>query len=787
MKHRVLALMLVLVMLTGMLVACDDGSETSSTTTQNNGPFIVAIDVGPHITVVGESQLTVASGARANFEIVLDPGYSLVEPEVGTYNADTGVFTIKGVKADMRVSLTAICTDGYDVTVSGDHVSVEGNATVKVPKGGTESFKIVPEEGYLVVGASHGTFNHETGVLTITNVQGNMNVTVTTVAASTTAMVNLQGTHFTSSSSTSLVVEKGQDATFPITLDRGYGIASIEGGELDENGNIVVRNVQESCQVKVVVSPKVIIYHHNDGTDETTEYYPDLTFWSAPNTKWDDDTFVRAGYVLIEYNTKADGTGEALSLGSKIHFDKYAAEEHLWCTWAKETPAASFTFASVKISGVNGYAITGYTGNDSTVVIPLTYNSKPVIQIKAGAFSDKTNMTTLVMPKNLRTVDGNAFTGCSALDTLYFSNSIKTIPNTAFDAATYSNLHHFYLNATQAPFMTRWFDGMYRTGLDAIVSAEEDEKLMVFLAASSGHYGFSSTYMKALFNDEYKVVNFSTVRTTAIRLYLEAFEGMLGEGDVLVYAPEPSSIYTMGSGKLDTFKIFRDTEGMINVFRHVDIANFSDYFAGITDYNTKYAGSATYSYEEYAVPELTGYSSHEVIINYPSNNPVYWTPTGDLIGGPAKNQTQNGTPGIKVYFTDSIYNEAGTVNAASIKSSAAKVKAAIAALRDNGVTVFFGFAPVNKNALAGTGATASTQTAYETMIAEQFGVELLGSCSDHIFEWNYFVSNDAHHLTDKGRVLHTWQMYLDLCEAMGITDGYTNSRAVGTDFEGCKW
>ena len=47
--------------------------------------------------------------------------------------------------------------------------------------------------------------------------------------------------------------------------------------------------------------------------------------------------------------------------------------------------------------------------------------------------------------------------------------------------------------------------------------------------------------------------------------------------------------------------------------------------------------------------------------------------------------------------------------------------------------------------------------------------------------------NDSHHLTDKGRVLHTYQLYLELCEALGITNVHATSDAVGKNFPGCAW
>lgn len=51
------------------------------------------------------------------------------------------------------------------------------------------------------------------------------------------------------------------------------------------------------------------------------------------------------------------------------------------------------------------YWITGYTGSDETVVIPSTYNGKPVVGISAGAFDDCDTVTTLIVPTSVTYID----------------------------------------------------------------------------------------------------------------------------------------------------------------------------------------------------------------------------------------------------------------------------------------------------------------------------------------------------------------------------------------------
>ena len=103
-----------------------------------------------------------------------------------------------------------------------------------------------------------------------------------------------------------------------------------------------------------------------------------------------------------------------------------------------------------------------------------------------------------------------------------------------------------------------------------------------------------------------------------------------------------------------------------------------------------------------------------------------------------------------------------------------------------GATVYFGFCPVNENALTSEAKTSEQQAAFDALIAETFGFELLGSCSDHLYAWQYmFKGSDGSdfHLNDYGRAINTYRMYTHLCEKLGLTP--VSMKAYGTTFSGC--
>ena len=74
----------------------------------------------------------------------------------------------------------------------------------------------------------------------------------------------------------------------------------------------------------------------------------------------------------------------------------------------------------------------GYTGTDTEVVIPKTYNEKPVTQIGQWAFRNKTAITSVIIPSSVTTIGNYAFYGCSGLTTITLGNGITSLPTGVF-------------------------------------------------------------------------------------------------------------------------------------------------------------------------------------------------------------------------------------------------------------------------------------------------------------------------------------------------------------------
>ncbi|MDY6367554.1 MAG: leucine-rich repeat protein, partial [Clostridia bacterium] len=66
-------------------------------------------------------------------------------------------------------------------------------------------------------------------------------------------------------------------------------------------------------------------------------------------------------------------------------------------------------------SSLNGYLVSGITGNFNNVIIPSTYKSVPVVGIEHSAFNKCTSLTGITILDCVTWINYSAFKGCSSL------------------------------------------------------------------------------------------------------------------------------------------------------------------------------------------------------------------------------------------------------------------------------------------------------------------------------------------------------------------------------------
>ena len=101
---------------------------------------------------------------------------------------------------------------------------------------------------------------------------------------------------------------------------------------------------------------------------------------------------------------------------------------------APETESDDFVF-SLNSSG-DGYALTSYNGEDTSVVIPSSYNGLPVVEIGSYAFQNDAFIEGIYVPDSVTKVGSYVFSGCSGLTVVVLENGVKSIGSSAFSGCT---------------------------------------------------------------------------------------------------------------------------------------------------------------------------------------------------------------------------------------------------------------------------------------------------------------------------------------------------------------
>lgn len=130
--------------------------------------------------------------------------------------------------------------------------------------------------------------------------------------------------------------------------------------------------------------------------------------------------------------------------------------------------------------------ITGYTGTDSSLVLPSQIQGMPVTTIAASAFKECTSLTNIVLPKNLTTIGDSAFSGCTGLTSIELPTSVDSIGRYAFSGC--SNLQQINIPEGVAEIESRMFLGC--TSLQGIHIPASVKEIDVY--AFSGCAGLKS-------------------------------------------------------------------------------------------------------------------------------------------------------------------------------------------------------------------------------------------------------------------------------------------------------
>lgn len=728
--------------------------------------------------------------------------------------------------------------DTYRVMVAlGEGFIVSSQNPLDVKKGENAIFDIEIADGYLFTSASVGTYDEKTGKLTVENVDKRTTVTFTVESLGYDTSIKykylFKGLSTDYSSKPTSELNAGTLITVEATNEQrafagwSFGKSAVDGGKIvSKERKYQFRlspDLADGDTVRIFsnyTDANVYYYDLNGGKADSTsqnlvsnDYYTVkiegnrvqvillntyYDFAECASLFWDDGCFYREGYVLKEYNTAPDGSGEGYSIGSKYHIGSDGFPL-LYCIWEKETGKSHFEYENLTIArpvaekyapdwNEEGIIITSYVGDSDKVTVPEYIDGVPVIAIGEGAFTSR-RVKTLILPKTIVNIEDGAFVNCSSLTELYLPDSVYYISDAIFDAATYSDFKRLIVNATLAPrYSTSASGGGFAVKLSRLMAAEAGKRVII-ISGSSTYQGLASEYMEALFGGEYSVINFGTTRTRPGNFYLEAMSHFTTEGDVIIYAPE-NSAHMMGEGYIGARMLY-ENEGMNNFYRYVDISNYHGYFSSFHELNAEYrykrmpnryedivkTGASINKYGDYQHKNRQGYlgktkyiDSYFITLNkwYKSIDSGSWD--DEVFQAATKDYND---PANATYWTDITNSELS-----------ARINKAIASAKSSGAGVYFGFAPADAYAIVPEARNKDWLLNYDKLISDTYDFDgLIGSSADYVFAHEYFY-DCAYHVNDYGRAYRSYKLYTDVAELLGITDvkGYLS---VGTDFQGC--
>ncbi len=642
--------------------------------------------------------------------------------------------------------------------VENSGVIVESSSVVDVVPGKSAEFTVIIKEGYIYQGNSADAhYNPKTGKLTLSVVK--YPTTIEFYLINTGAMKKLELV----ATNTTLVSHDGEDEWFndgdTVTVSAkesaAYDFIGWSVGNYADKGGVIVSTdavytFTMSDGVKLYANYKqadqyTIVYHANGGAikgqsaDTITVSSKKGTQFTCRNTIHSDGTFIRDGYVAVGYSTEPVNFEDYATVNDIPGFSNMGGicvvpEDtcllDLYVVWAKESPSGDFRIKK------NGSSITieKYKGKDAVVVIPETIMGLPVTTIKSDAFSS-TALKNVVIPKEVDVIESNAFYGCSNLKQVVFFDGVTEVSNASFNSC--NKISTIVLNSQQLPYYAGSGEGTFCIKYERVKTAPG--KMLVVVSGSSTLNGMDSKQFQAAYPD-YTIVNYGTNAGTPSYFYLKVIANYVGEGDIVIHAGEHGGT-TMGSNKIE-FKLFRGNEQCYDIFREVDMTEFTNFW------------SAFYEYQHFNDRTINGGKQYQT---YCSSMNEY----GDLITNRAANK------GYSVSASVNFKNPANYMSSAN----AGRLNSVAKIIKSKGGQMLGSFATMDERCVTNDSRNQAVYDSYTKYFADNLDYPVISNVGTYTMHQDYFFDSQWH-CTNVGADIRTKNLLADLKAYLDNPENY---------------
>ena len=440
-----------------------------------------------------------------------------------------------------------------------------------------------------------------------------------------------------------------------------------------------------------------------------------------PNTAAWDGQFERDGYVATGWNTLPDGSGEHIGFGSRADIDGNVT---LYADWMKCCDRDMFTWTERD----GGAYITAYRG-EGDLILPRSLGGLEVRGIAGGAFRD-VSVKTAVLPDTLEVIERGAFVNF-ACDDLYMFDNLSDLSEDSFLNYSVGRLH---VNAVLPPVYSGNYFATFADKTDWLASVADRKKIVLF-NGSSARFGYDSTQFIAAF-PQYTVANMGVYAYSNMRPQAQIVSRYLGEGDIVISAPELDAIDMQfcGHKELDEWT-FCLMEANYDMLALADLTGYTQIFGSFANYNAVRATMEADSYDN--SPSFYDENGNHY-------DGVSYNKYGDYVPFRENNESSKPLSGVKkAYFNPDYISQADWDGLNYVYDLFAA----------RGATVCFSYSVRSKLGLSAD-TTEQSIAALEAEVNSRLHAVVLNGAHDVILDPKYFFDTD-NHLSTEGADMHT--------------------------------
>ncbi len=545
---------------------------------------------------------TVSRGDDASFTLKIESGYAFKDTSYSEYETDVGgvdgegkttlSLTLKNVRYPTFVTVDVEEAVKYwTVTLADSDVFRCDEAELTVPSGGDAVFTLWFTEGY-----TFDSLVGYTGSYRVTGIDGT---------------VNEEGER--------RVVLTVENVTESMTLT----VMERETGDLPPEEHIELQPLQGYAVVGYALNGGRFLHEENEGTYYTVNY--SLFHYRRPNTSLGTDIIARDGYVQTGWNTRADGNGTHVGLGSRADIVK-GETLVLYAEWKEWTDPALFDYVVIDTADILSLyrekerkaellqelaaapdsddrcaVVTGYRGTEETLVLPATLGGLPVAAVAGGTLEGDKRVRTVVFPLSMQYIMDGAFVSCENLKEIYLYDNISYVDGGAFgDPTLTEHFETLHINAVEMPIFGENESAQFANKTEMLIEHEDEQKTVIFGSCSIWYGLHAGTFGNATGR---LALNMGVEGETCTLVQLDVIRQYMHAGDTLIYVCDIGSPYLLGYDVDFDARVFRMFEFNYDLLASVDMRRYANVLTALTEYlsikNSSFSIGASGTYEDY--------------------------------------------------------------------------------------------------------------------------------------------------------------------------------------------